>query len=40
MNRTPVLVAYNDPGRDCTQYSSGGAASSAAYRSGTGPISG
>ncbi|MEU2064778.1 glycoside hydrolase family 6 protein [Streptomyces sp. NPDC013455] len=30
--RTPVLVAYNVPGRDCTQYSSGGAASSAAYR--------
>ncbi|MDX3573351.1 MULTISPECIES: glycoside hydrolase family 6 protein [Streptomyces] len=32
VNRTPVLVAYNIPGRDCTQYSSGGAASSAAYR--------
>ncbi|WP_314614146.1 glycoside hydrolase family 6 protein [Streptomyces stackebrandtii] len=32
VNRTPVLVAYNVPGRDCTQYSSGGAASSAAYR--------
>lgn len=29
---TPVMVAYNVPGRDCTQYSSGGAASSAAYR--------
>ncbi|MGY1583215.1 glycoside hydrolase family 6 protein [Streptomyces sp. MN13] len=32
VNRTPVLVAYNVPGRDCTQYSSGGASSSAAYR--------
>lgn len=32
VNRTPVLVAYNVPGRDCSQYSSGGAASSAAYR--------
>ncbi|MFF5504726.1 glycoside hydrolase family 6 protein [Streptomyces roseolus] len=31
-DRTPVLVAYNVPGRDCSQYSSGGAASSAAYR--------
>ncbi|MEH0509444.1 glycoside hydrolase family 6 protein [Streptomyces sp. B21-106] len=31
-HRTPVLVAYDVPGRDCTQYSSGGAASSAAYR--------
>ncbi|MEU2438099.1 glycoside hydrolase family 6 protein [Streptomyces rubradiris] len=31
-HRTPVLVAYNAPGRDCSQYSSGGAASSAAYR--------
>ncbi|MFF3911886.1 glycoside hydrolase family 6 protein [Streptomyces sp. NPDC001852] len=30
--RTPVLVAYDIPGRDCSQYSSGGAASSAAYR--------
>ncbi|MGW6393228.1 glycoside hydrolase family 6 protein [Streptomyces sp. NPDC055103] len=32
VGRTPLLVAYNVPGRDCTQYSSGGAASSAAYR--------
>ncbi|GGS62149.1 glycoside hydrolase family 6 protein [Streptomyces cinerochromogenes] len=32
VGRTPVLVAYNVPGRDCTQYSSGGAADSAAYR--------
>ncbi|MFF6803963.1 glycoside hydrolase family 6 protein [Streptomyces sp. NPDC012616] len=31
-HRTPVLVAYDVPGRDCSQYSSGGAASSAAYR--------
>ncbi|MFF9580865.1 glycoside hydrolase family 6 protein [Streptomyces achromogenes] len=31
-HRTPVLVAYNIPGRDCSQYSGGGAASSAAYR--------
>ena len=28
---TPVLVAYNIPGRDCGGYSSGGAASEAAY---------
>ncbi|GGW11687.1 hypothetical protein GCM10018980_01500 [Streptomyces capoamus] len=32
VHRTPVLVAYDIPGRDCTQYSSGGAESSAAYR--------
>ncbi|MFE0325856.1 glycoside hydrolase family 6 protein [Streptomyces sp. NPDC058960] len=32
VDRTPVLVAYDVPGRDCSQYSSGGAASSAAYR--------
>jgi endoglucanase len=32
VGRTPVLVAYDIPGRDCSQYSSGGAASSAAYR--------
>ncbi|WP_175410086.1 glycoside hydrolase family 6 protein [Streptomyces sp. TRM64462] len=32
VKRTPLLVAYNVPGRDCTQYSNGGAASSAAYR--------
>ncbi|MDO0924663.1 glycoside hydrolase family 6 protein [Streptomyces sp. TG1A-8] len=32
VNRTPVLVAYNVPGRDCAQYSSGGAPPSAAYR--------
>jgi endoglucanase len=32
VHRTPVLVAYDIPGRDCSQYSSGGAASSAAYR--------
>ncbi|WP_371749844.1 glycoside hydrolase family 6 protein [Streptomyces sp. NBC_01283] len=30
--RVPVLVAYNVPGRDCSLYSGGGAASSAAYR--------
>ncbi|MFI8965785.1 glycoside hydrolase family 6 protein [Streptomyces sp. NPDC053493] len=30
--QVPVLVAYNVPGRDCGLYSSGGAASSAAYR--------
>jgi endoglucanase len=30
--RTPVLVAYNIPGRDCGQYSSGGSASAAAYQ--------
>jgi endoglucanase len=28
----PVLVMYNVPGRDCSQYSSGGAGSDAAYR--------
>jgi len=28
----PVLVVYNVPGRDCSQYSSGGAGSDAAYR--------
>ncbi|MEV7420066.1 glycoside hydrolase family 6 protein [Streptomyces sp. NPDC089919] len=29
----PVLVLYNVPGRDCSQYSAGGASGSAAYRS-------
>ncbi|WP_037890789.1 glycoside hydrolase family 6 protein [Streptomyces sp. NRRL S-87] len=29
----PVLVLHNVPGRDCSQYSAGGATSSAAYRS-------
>lgn len=28
----PTLVAYNAPGRDCSQYSSGGAGSDEAYR--------
>jgi endoglucanase len=28
----PVLVAYNVPGRDCAQYSAGGAATGVAYR--------
>ncbi len=28
----PVVVAYNVPGRDCAQYSAGGAADGAAYR--------
>jgi endoglucanase len=28
----PTLVAYNVPGRDCSQYSSGGAGSDSAYR--------
>jgi endoglucanase len=28
----PVVVIYNVPGRDCSQYSSGGAGSDAAYR--------
>jgi endoglucanase len=28
----PVLVAYNVPGRDCAQYSAGGAADAEAYR--------
>jgi endoglucanase len=31
--RTPVLVAYNIPNRDCGQYSSGGANDDDAYRS-------
>ncbi|MDT7744118.1 MAG: endoglucanase [Actinomycetota bacterium] len=31
--RTPVLVAYNIPNRDCGQYSSGGAENDDAYRS-------
>jgi endoglucanase len=31
--RTPVLVAYNIPNRDCGQYSSGGADDDDAYRS-------
>lgn len=31
-NTVPTLVAYNVPGRDCSQYSSGGAGSDAAYR--------
>ena len=30
--RTPVLVAYNIPNRDCGQYSSGGATGDGAYR--------
>ena len=30
--KTPILVAYNIPGRDCGQYSAGGAASDAAYK--------
>ncbi len=32
LGRTPVLVAYYVPGRDCSQYSSGGAPSDADYR--------
>src|SRR4029078_4612154 len=28
----PVLVAYNVPGRDCSQYSAGGAPTEQAYR--------
>ncbi|WP_420593916.1 glycoside hydrolase family 6 protein [Deinococcus sp.] len=30
--KIPILVAYNIPGRDCGQYSAGGAASDAAYK--------
>lgn len=30
-DRVPVTVAYNVPGRDCSQYSAGGAANSAEY---------
>jgi endoglucanase len=30
--QVPVLVAYNIPGRDCSQYSAGGAATGDAYR--------
>ncbi len=32
-NKTPVLVAYNIPERDCNGYSSGGAPSASAYQS-------
>lgn len=32
-SKTPVLVAYNIPDRDCNGYSSGGASSAAAYQS-------
>lgn len=32
-NRTPVLVTYNIPERDCGSYSSGGATSATAYQS-------
>jgi endoglucanase len=32
-NTVPVLVAYNVPGRDCAQYSAGGAATGDAYKS-------
>ncbi|MEV8093102.1 glycoside hydrolase family 6 protein [Kitasatospora sp. NPDC085879] len=30
-HQTPVVVAYNVPGRDCSQYSAGGASNSAEY---------
>lgn len=30
-NTVPILVAYNIPGRDCSDYSKGGAANAAAY---------
>ena len=30
--KTPILVAYNIPGRDCGQFSSGGAGSAEAYK--------
>ncbi len=30
--KTPIFVAYNIPGRDCEQFSSGGAGSTAAYK--------
>ncbi len=30
-NAVPIFVAYNIPGRDCSQYSAGGAPSDAAY---------
>lgn len=32
LGRVPVLVAYNVPGRDCAQYSAGGAATGDAYK--------
>jgi len=32
-NAVPIFVAYNIPGRDCSQYSAGGAPSDAAYDS-------
>ncbi|MGH3261769.1 MAG: glycoside hydrolase family 6 protein, partial [Trebonia sp.] len=31
VHAVPILVAYDVPGRDCSQYSSGGAGSDAAY---------
>ena len=31
VHKTPILVAYNTPFRDCAQYSAGGASDSAAY---------
>lgn len=31
-NAVPVLVAYNIPGRDCSQYSAGGASGESAYQ--------
>ena len=30
--QVPVLVAYNIPGRDCSQYSAGGATTGDAYK--------
>ena len=32
LRTVPTLVVYDVPGRDCSQYSSGGAATDAAYR--------
>ncbi len=39
-NAVPVFVAYNIPGRDCSQYSAGGAPSDAAYDAWIDSISG
>ncbi len=38
-NAVPVFVAYNIPGRDCSEYSAGGAPSDAAYASWISAIS-
>src|ERR1700722_3334199 len=36
-NAVPIFVAYNIPGRDCSEYSAGGAPTDAAYDAGSTP---